>query len=194
MDTDKVNIKFVKRDETKSYDFNFTKMFSLLDITDTPKRRESYLMSRLALINCIKERRVYLSLDNLLLIDNSQIHGQDQLTASLSHTKDIAVAASALKKDILALGVDIESSNRTIKDGADKYFCNDKDSFNYTLLQKWIIKEACYKAFSNLTKEEFLLKDVICNQEVAIYNGITCYYELIIEDNYTTAVAYVPNI
>jgi phosphopantetheinyl transferase (holo-ACP synthase) len=169
-------------------------MFSLLDITDTPKRRQSYLMSRLALIECIKERKVYLSLDNTLLIDNSQVHGQDHLTVSLSHTKDVAVAISSLKRDVLAVGVDIENSDRTIKDGADKYFCNDKDAFKYSMLQKWIIKEACYKAFSNLTKEEFLLKDVICNQESAIYNGITCYYELIIDDSHTTAVAYVPNI
>lgn len=194
MNKEKVNIKFVASDQAKSHDFNFSKMFALLDIKDTPKRRHSYLMSRLALLECIKERKIYLSLDNLLLINNSQIHGQDHLTVSLSHTKDIAVAVSALKKEVLAVGVDIENSNRAIKLGADKYFCNDKDNFNYTLLQKWIIKEACYKAFSNLSNEDFLLKDVICNQDSAIYNGITCYYELAINDGHTTAVAYVPTI
>lgn len=190
-----IQIEFVSKEEIKVNDFNFTKMFQILNITDTQKRRDSYAMSRIALLNCLKTLKVYTTLDNLILIENSQIYGHPQLTASISHTNDMATSAMAMKKDHLAVGVDLERTDRSMKEGADKYFCNEKDKFdNYSLLEKWIIKEACYKAFSNLLNKDFLLKDISCLESMATYDNIECKYKLIKQPEHTVAIAYVPNI
>lgn len=195
MNNDKIKFEFLTRPQLGLTDVNLTKLFSLLKITDTQKRRDSYLLSRTALLRALRLNKINLRLDNLFVIGHSQVHGFEHVTVSLSHTVDSAAAVSALKSDILALGVDIERRDRPVKLEAQKYFCRDEDNFdNYTLLEKWVIKEACYKAFSNLTQDRFLLKDLTCDQGKAIYNGITCSYELIHKDQHLIAIAYVPNI
>lgn len=195
MNLNNIQVEFVSKDKIEVEGFNFTKMFQILNMTDTPKRRDSYAMSRLALLNSLKPLKVHTSLDNLILIENSQIYSHPHITASVSHTNDIAVGATSLKSNNLSLGVDIERSDRQIKDGADKYFCNDRDSFDkYSLLEKWVIKEACYKAFSNLLNKDFLLKDISCQEVTASYEKILCNFELIKLPEHTVAIAYVPNI
>lgn len=189
------HIEFVSKEEIKVNDFNFKKMFQILNITDTQKRRDSYAMSRIALLKSLKALKVYTTLDNLILVENSQIYGHPNLTASISHTSDMATSIVTTKDNYLAVGIDLERTDRSMKDGADKYFCNDSDDFsNYSLLEKWIIKEACYKAFSNLLNKDFLLKDIYCLKSKALYNNIECKYELIKQPEHTVAIAYVPNI
>ncbi len=191
-----INFKLIRTDElNSSIGLNFTKVFSLLEIKDTPKRRDSYLLSRLALRRALADMSIHIPLDNLFLIKNSYIQGLDNVTASISHTKDAAIAAISKRDKIQALGVDIELKTRSVKEGAHKYYINEKDKLNsYDQLESWVIKEACYKAISNLIKEEFLLKELVCTDNRAYYKDYTCEYKIFSEDEFLIAIAYVPNI
>ena len=191
-----INFKLIRSSELNpSVGLNFVKFFSLLEIKDTPKRRESYLLSRLALRRALAQANIHVPLDNLFLIKNSHIQGVDSITASISHTKDAAIAAISKRDKMQALGVDIEHKTRSVKEGAHKYYINEDDKLDsYDQLESWVIKEACYKAISNLLKEEFLLKELVCKENRAYYKEYTCEYQIFSKDEFLIAIAYVPNI
>lgn len=196
MMTTNLKIRMIHKDEINNHqDFNFPKIFSILEIHDTPKRRESYYLSRYAIKQALEDFKISLEMDSIILINNKNIHGAPHLTCSISHTTDIACAVISEVKYNLSVGIDIEKLDRPIKKGATKYFLNENDELEtYTDLEKWVIKEACYKAFSNLTQKEFLLKDIICQKESSFYNIYEANYYIIKDKNYLTAIAYVPNI
>ncbi|MCT4642001.1 MAG: hypothetical protein N4A33_06845 [Bacteriovoracaceae bacterium] len=190
---DHLSYTIVNEDNVSDVDLNFTKLFELLEITDTPKRRKSYLISRLALQKELYKRKICLNLDNLILMRHKFVHGYPMIRCSLSHTKNTAIALTGHTKNYLSIGVDIEFKNRSIKKGSSKYFINLKDSFKQKSdLKKWVIKEACYKAVSSLLEKEFLLKDITCLDEKFYFENISGCYKIFEENDLLICMAYVP--
>ena len=75
-------------------------------------------------------------------------------------------------------GLDIESSSRNELSALETYFDVEEDSFNLSLLQRWILKEAAYKCigegtFNPKTKIESLEKDSF------LFMGKKIYYQLL---------------
>lgn len=79
----------------------------------------------------------------------------------MAHTKGTAIAISANIDEFKGVGCDIESELRPIADGADHHFINEHDNCSYSSLEKWCIKEACFKALSNSGYDVSLLKEVV---------------------------------
>jgi len=100
-------------------------------------------------------------LDKIELVDFQHIKALPGHIFSVSHTKDCALVASAQAEKFKGIGVDIERVHRTIKVDSEKYFLNSDDSFQGSLLEKWCVKEACFKALSNSGEAIKLLQEAV---------------------------------
>ena len=100
-------------------------------------------------------------------IHNHQYLKSDKFTlVSLSHTKDLACAATATRDEIQSIGIDIELTHRAVKPGIEKFYRNSSDQIRDNLLL-WSLKEAAFKAISPLYKGEkvLVLKDIVIRDE-----------------------------
>jgi len=133
---------------------------------DHPKRNELYNLSRMALSDIIGSTEKFnIDWKKLVLKNFHQIENYPHLTCSLTHSKDHSIAVCANNTSIKALGVDLEFQQRAIQNGADRFFINEEDLFSTDeALIKWCIKEACFKALSNLGEPIKLLKEVIIHK------------------------------
>ncbi|MBI2521160.1 MAG: hypothetical protein HYV97_12105 [Bdellovibrio sp.] len=96
-----------------------------------------------------------------VVLDYKRIEGSPTLTCSLAHTcgpgksRDLAVGASLLSTNFMALGVgiDLEWGQRQMREGAYRRFRHEGDHSSWAqaseLLWTWMVKEACFKAASN---------------------------------------------
>ena len=75
------------------------------------------------------------------------------------------MAVCAKNEDFQGIGCDVEKEARKIPANSDHHFMNTQDKCSYTALERWCIKEACFKALSNANIKIKLLKEVLINDD-----------------------------
>lgn len=142
--------------------------FSALEILNPkllsahPKRQAGFLAARKALQMLVPQAK----LPELKLNEFHFLSDYPERLFSLAHTKDLAIAVMADKKDFRSVGVDLEFLDREVKTGSEKYFINNQDEKNLSELELWCAKEAAFKAASFLYSKNLVLKDFWIKKEV----------------------------
>lgn len=111
-------------------------------------RKMSFLLSRDALKNALKEFGFEVAPAKLKVIEYAELEGFPQLTISLSHTKDWGAAYVAERKDFRSIGIDIEHEERIVKDAVHARIAHPGDE-NLRNIELWCLKEAAFKALLN---------------------------------------------
>lgn len=104
----------------------------------------------------------------------SQGVSPSDILLSLSHTKKASVAIACMKnEDLLGIGVDLESADRTIDEKVKKRLGTDAEhSLVKSAIALWTIKEACFKAVKN--NEKMLLSQFTVTQFDAMTGEGVC--------------------
>ncbi|MBD65511.1 MAG: hypothetical protein CME62_09910 [Halobacteriovoraceae bacterium] len=131
-----------------------------------PQRNKQYFLGRETLGHCLNYFQQDHNPYQLEFTPNYQtLQGHEHLSCSLSHNRKMAIAIMGSINHFKSLGVDLEDINRPIAPESDRHFINEQDQFaSHTLLEKWCIKEACFKALHSLHPECKLLKQVIVHE------------------------------
>ena len=140
-------------------------------LTEGPVQERNYYNSRKALLSILKEFGPW-TMHDLEIKRHLHLIRDPKIKVSLSHTKQYGAAACSNAPDILSVGIDLELSNRQMKDGSEKYFVNDMDPKEDSL-KLWVKKEAAFKALSPLVKKKYpnlLLKQIwVTDDSFGIY-------------------------
>ena len=135
----------------------------VLEVYPAAKRARLHYTSRLALIKSldINSSSQFTKYSDLKIHNHHYMEKDSKIKVSLSHTNNYAMACSTSHKDIESIGVDLESSDRELKEGIKKFYIIDTDEIQ-DALHLWCIKEAAFKAISPLFKNEkqLVLKDI----------------------------------
>jgi phosphopantetheinyl transferase (holo-ACP synthase) len=87
---------------------------------------------------------------DLELVNYQNLKNFPDFVLSLSHTKGAGAAVLASKSEVSSLGIDIEWSDRSLKDEAARFYKNEQDSVYENKIELWTMKEAAFKALSPL--------------------------------------------
>jgi phosphopantetheinyl transferase (holo-ACP synthase) len=111
-----------------------------------------FVNSRSALKNLLKKENFeVLDLQNDLQLNNfRELKNYPDFYTSLSHTKELGAALLIKKSQVLAAGIDIEWSERILKEGTEKFYVNPHDQHQLLPIEIWTAKEAAFKALSPL--------------------------------------------
>jgi phosphopantetheinyl transferase (holo-ACP synthase) len=109
-----------------------------------------FINSRTALKHLLIQENLEVShLETDLKLTNfRELHNYPLFFTSLSHTKELGAAVLVKKSEAMGIGIDIEWADREIKPGAEKFFVNEKDKNDLSLIELWTAKEAAFKALS----------------------------------------------
>jgi len=130
-----------------------------------------FCMGRLASHQCLK----IMKLDQpILRSQHREPLWPEQVVGSITHSGDLAIAATAYKRDYIGLGLDCERIDRKIKPDIGRRFAtlkeqdwvysdNDLNKINVRLLQLLSAKEAVFKAFFPIEKIFLSLLDAEIN-------------------------------
>ncbi|MFA6237510.1 MAG: hypothetical protein WC635_09310 [Bacteriovorax sp.] len=131
--------------------------------------KDNFTNSREALKHLLQnEGHEILELKSTLeLVNFGNLKNFPQYLTSISHTKGAGAALLAHKSDYLSVGIDIEWSDRPMKDGTQKFYQNPQDSEYPNSLELWAMKEAAFKALSPLG-----YPGVLVLSKIIIQNGI----------------------
>ena len=113
-----------------------------------PERKKSFLLSRIALQNCLKEQGLCLNPSELVLNNHHEITCAKQFTLSLSHSKNIGAALVADRVSYRSVGIDVELKERIVKDSVCEKIANPKDCALRNI-DLWCLKEAAFKTLMN---------------------------------------------
>lgn len=112
-----------------------------------PERAQSFLLSRLALKMALESVLKHeISIKDIRLDHHHFLNSFPGLHASLSHTKDAAVAWVRNHK---GHGIDLERLDRPIKESIWERIHHPQDDKGLTRLELWCLKEAAFKALYN---------------------------------------------
>lgn len=103
----------------------------------------------------------------LELINYQNLKNFPDYVLSLSHTKGAGAAVLAKKSEVRSLGIDIEWSDRNLKDEAARFYKNAQDSVYENKIELWTMKEAAFKALSPLG-----YPGVLVLSKIIIQNGV----------------------
>jgi phosphopantetheinyl transferase (holo-ACP synthase) len=154
----------------KVFKKNLSKNHALLRQFKYPHQAKNFYISRnalkLTLADLIPETKIA-DLDELKILEHHRLKNFPNIIVSLSHSGEIGAAIAGLESVYNGLGIDIESQQREIKKGMEKYYLNLHDE-DMPLLNLWCLKEAAFKALSPIineypfdtTKNRFLLKNI----------------------------------
>jgi 4'-phosphopantetheinyl transferase EntD len=112
-----------------------------------PERAQSFLLSRLALqeaLQTLLARKI--APTELGLVHHHALHSFPDCFATLSHTKDAAVAWVRKQR---GHGIDLERLDRPLKESIWERIHHPDDDKNLTRLELWCLKEAAFKALFN---------------------------------------------
>lgn len=136
-------------------------------------RAQEYYISRLALFDCLKQKKTVAlrtNAEDLRIVNNLYLELFPEILASISHTQNFGAAVIADCNKYRSIGIDIELKSRTINPQVEKYFINQSDSLEdqQDIFFSWIKKEAAFKAVSPLhtqftKKSKLILKDIWLN-------------------------------
>lgn len=116
-----------------------------------PERKKSFIRSRIALKNALKNQDLEASIHELKLNHFHSLEAFPDLTVSLTHTKEAGAALVAPRKDFLSLGIDIESEARVVKENIKERITHPSDLVLRNI-ELWCLKEASFKALMNSGK------------------------------------------
>lgn len=114
--------------------------------------KDAFTNSREALAALLKQENVLVSdlKADLELVNYQNLKNYPDFVLSLSHTKGAGAAVLGKKAEVQSLGIDIEWSDRNLKDEAGRFYKNPEDSVYENKLELWTMKEAAFKALSPL--------------------------------------------
>lgn len=123
------------------------------------QRKKEWITARECLVTLLKEREINCNVEDLEQENFSHLKSFPQFQCSFSHSKTHGAAYIENSSEFLSIGLDIESLDRVVKEKTTKFFIHPKDKSKIadSLLKSWCIKEACFKAFSPIYKEEKVL-------------------------------------
>lgn len=113
-----------------------------------PDRKKSFILSRMALWECLKGLGHSPEVTDLLVGDYSNLKSFPQLTISLSHTKEVGAALVGDRQSFRSLGIDIEHEARPVKDSVAQRIAHPEDE-KLRNIEIWCLKEAAFKALMN---------------------------------------------
>ena len=114
-----------------------------------PERRETFCFAREALRLALCEYDYKVEIPDLVLSGYHSLAKFPELTFSLSHTRKTGVALLGRTKDFHSLGVDVERSDRAVKDSLRDKICHPDDEAKLRNIELWVLKEAAFKCLSN---------------------------------------------
>lgn len=143
-------------------------IFIKKDISSELKKAK--ILSRLCLSLALEQEHKLIEPQKIEIINNHYIVNFPGTLESLSHTKSASAGVIASQDDYFSIGVDIESLNRPIKSGIEKFFINEEDTKELSHLELWCLKEACFKALHPVykrlnLKRTLTLKDIVIHSE-----------------------------
>lgn len=133
-----------------------------------PTHREDHRLSRFALAKLS-------GCESLEIYNHHHLVEKPSTTVSLSHTKNLAVAAINDSPKARSIGIDIEWCDRECKPGIEKFFLREQDDKSLKLMELWGVKEAAYKAFYPLYEgnKTLVLKDFTIIGTKIYFNGLS---------------------
>jgi len=116
------------------------------DLDATHKQVSS--LSKETLSNCFLQYNIKI-LEPIEIINYDYIKGYPDYCTSISHTKGFHAVVISEKSKIISIGIDIELSDRKVKNEIASRISHPKDEYqNNELLNFWTQKEAAFKALS----------------------------------------------
>ena len=120
------------------------------------------------LVECLNSAKLNSVVESLSITNNDFLTNAPNWKVSKSHTNNASTAIISSSPKVKSIGIDIEFSKRKIDAKTQKYFLNNFDQNSEdtgtNLLQLWVKKEACFKAWApHCSKETFsppLLKSI----------------------------------
>lgn len=112
------------------------------------KRKAGFLLSRMALLECLRERGMNVKPLDLVLENFSQIKKFPHLTISLSHTNDYGAALVSESSEFRSVGIDIEQEARVVSKLVRTRILHPDDQ-RLRNIELWCLKEAAFKALMN---------------------------------------------
>ena len=128
------------------------------------KSLNNFYLARKALLLAAKEGyKIQPLFKNAHIINHHYIANNPQKITSLAHTDDCGVAVVTSLDDYRSVGIDIELTNRVIPKNSQRYFKTSKDSDQWSDLQLWVLKEACFKCIQPLWKRLHFNSNMVLN-------------------------------
>lgn len=107
-----------------------------------PDKKADFRLSRWCLKKLTQEEN--LNISNHLHMEESR-----EKLVSVTHTKELAAGALCTNPEVKSVGIDIEWSDRRMREGSFKYFVTCESELEiHSPLEIWCIKEAAFKAYS----------------------------------------------
>lgn len=111
---------------------------------------------RAAVARCRRQlaEQLGLSGDQFTIRNHSIIASAPGVKLSISHTGRLGVLAFCGDPQVGAIGCDVEFASRPIRAATARRFIHTQDTFapELNLLQRWVCKEACYKALQPIVR------------------------------------------
>ncbi len=162
--------------------------------------KDAFTNSREALASLLKQEMIsVINLkDDLELINYQNLKKFPDYVLSLSHTKGAGAAVLAKKAEIASLGIDIEWSDRNLKDEASRFYRHPEDSAYENKLELWTMKEAAFKALSPhgfpgvLVLSKIIIKDgeFFTNEQPSIRGRVETHLKNVDNKKLWVAIAY----
>ena len=116
-----------------------------------PERRKTFCFAREALRLALCELNFKPEISDLVLVGFQSLKNFPELTISLSHSREVGVALVGHQKTYQSLGVDVEYSDRVVKDAIIQKVANPLDA-KLSNIDLWVLKEAAFKCLMNSGK------------------------------------------
>lgn len=115
---------------------------------------------------------------NVIIVNHHYLANSPQKNVSLSHTDGCAAAVMSTLSDHRSIGIDLELVDRKIPKNSQKYFRTNKDSKDWSDLELWVLKEACFKCIQPLWKRLKLKSNLVLNDIAIEYEHFSFFDKL----------------
>jgi 4'-phosphopantetheinyl transferase EntD len=161
-----------------------------------PDRKSSFILSRKALQNCLKEHGINADIHQLSIENHSKLIHFSRFCLSLAHTKSCGAALIADSKIFKSVGIDIELTERKVSEAVKERISHPEDA-NLKNIELWCLKEAAFKAIMNTTffkvPIEFSSIKIASKHWSHSPSGLKGEWELHDLGNFTLALAFLKN-
>lgn len=159
-------------------------------------RKQETILSRQALLETLQELGCEVQIQDLVLVDHSQITKLPEYTISLSHTKNCGAALVADKKTFKSVGIDIEPLERIVQPNVLQRVGHPRD-LKLASIEIWCLKEAAFKALMNSGNFEKPLEfssiQISDNKWTHSPSGLEGEWELGTSQGFVIAQAFLKN-
>jgi len=161
-----------------------------------PSRIVGFYSSRNSLLSSLRKIYPQASFKDLMLKEYRELTDYPDIVLSLSHTPLAGASVVALKKDYLSIGIDIESTNREIKESIIQRVTTEND-LKLSSREIWCLKEAIYKCVSNsgLAQGTLEFRDMIIQDKKWLHSPskLSGEWSLFCELDHQVAIATLKN-